>query len=903
MENFYQLKVETCMEKVGSIKDGLSEKEAQQRLLKNGENVIVESKKKNYFLMFLKQFLNLMILVLIVAGILSVIFAILEQSVSEAVDAGIIFFIVLLNGTIGFIQEFKAEKSVQNLKKLSALQSKVFRDGEIKKVESKNLVVGDVVFLEAGDIVPADLRIIESVHLSCDESSLTGESNSILKKSDEINSQVTLADQTNMAFRGTNVTAGRGLGLVVATGMETEIGKIAKMIQNGGASEQTPIQINLKRLGIFLTFAAFVVAIIMFVLEILNSHSSVIYAFMTAVAVAVAAIPESLPAVVTIIMAIGVSKLAKRGAIVKNLNSVETLGCCEVICSDKTGTLTENKMTVEKIYDNKKVYIKSIRKINTQLDFSLKVMALCNSCVVQTKNAFGDPTEVALCEFAIQNGYNKYDLVQSFKQIDEIPFDSNRKLMTSIFENEGKVISLTKGGLDEVLNKCSFILEGKKEVKLSQKRRERILEIGESFAKSALRVLAFAYGKGKEENLVFVGIVGMIDPPRKEAFEAVENCFRAKMIPIMITGDHKDTAFEIAKQLKIATSLKEVLLGSELDKLSDKQFLKIIKKIKVYARVSPQNKVRIVETWKKLGKVVAMTGDGVNDAPCIKAADIGIGMGKGGTDISKDAADIILSDDNFATIVIAVKEGRVIYKNIEKTIKFLLSANGAEMLSILLITILFPNFVFLLPVHILFINLITDSLPSIALGFEPAEENIMDKPPRESKKHMLSGQNKVFIAVFSIVQAAIIICVYIIGLKFFGELEAMSMAFYTFNIVQFFYILSARTEDFFFKNMFKNKWLWFSILFGVVVLVLIVLTPLNEILHLVDVGIEAWFICLGLSVTILPICELYKFWARKLSKKVEKNKWFCFENCLFYGIISLLMGNNLIAKLENKRRF
>ena len=872
MDNFFNLEAEECLKKLGSSQNGLLESEANQRLLKNGENVIAEAKKKNYIIIFLKQFLNLMILVLIAAGIVSIVFAILENSVSEAIDASIIFFIVILNGTIGFVQEIKAEKSIQNLKNLSALTAKVFRDGNLKKIDSKKLVVGDIVLLEAGDIVPADLRILECVHLGLDESSLTGESNSVSKISGVISGEVSLGDRANMAFRGTNVTSGRGLGVVVSTGMETEIGKIAGMLQASAEKQQTPIQKNLKKLGIFLTIAAFVVAAVMFVLEIVGPGAGVVDAFMTAVAVAVAAIPESLPAVVTIIMAIGVSKLAKKGAIVKNLNSVETLGCCEVICSDKTGTLTENKMTVEKIYDNKKIYLKKLDKINPQLDLCLKVMALCNSCVVQSNSAIGDPTEVALCQFAIENGYNKTNLLKRYSLVDEIPFDSNRKLMTSSFEFDNNLVSFTKGGLEEVLEKCSHVLEGGKEIKLTARRRQKIVEVGEEFAKGALRVLGFAYGKGKEENLVFVGLAGMIDPPRNEAFGAVQACFNAKMTPIMITGDHKDTAFEIARQLKIASSKKEVLLGSELDKLSDKQFLKIIRKIKVYARVSPQNKVRIVETWKKLGKVVAMTGDGVNDAPCIKAADIGIGMGKVGTDISKDAADIIVSDDNFATIVLAVKEGRIIYKNIEKTIKFLLSANGAEMLSILLITILFPNLAFLLPVHILFINLITDSLPSIALGFEPAENNIMEVSPRDSKKHMLSGKNGLFIATFSIVQAAIIICVYVIGLNFFGELEALSMAFYTFNIVQFFYILSARTEEFFFKNFFKNKWLWISILFGVVVLVLIAATPLNEILHLVDVNIYGWLICLGLSLLILPICEIYKLIVRKLSKKVEKNK-------------------------------
>ena len=874
MNNYYATELNECFKQVESSPNGISEEEAKKRIDKFGENVISEGKKNNYLFMFLKQFLNIMIIVLLIAGIVSVVFAIVNKSSSKAIDAGIIFFIVLLNGTIGFIQELKAEKSIQNLKKLSASEAKVLRNGKVEKINSKFLVVGDVVLLEAGDIVPADLRIFENIHLRCDESSLTGESNSVEKNVNVLPETTSLADRKNMAFKGSHVTNGRGIGVVVKTGMETEIGKIAALLHGKTNQQETPIQKNLKKLGVFLTIIVSIIAVVMFIIEAVKPGSDFIGAFMTAVAVAVAAIPESLPAVVTIIMAIGVSKLAKKGAIIKNLNSVETLGCCEVICSDKTGTLTENKMTVESVYDNNKIYQKNNIKLTKELEYSFKTMALCNSCAVQEDVIVGDPTEVALCRFAQENGFNKNKLLQEYNLIDEIPFDSNRKLMSSIFKKENEKIIFTKGGLDEVLNKCKFVLINNKKVNLTAQRKKKIVGIGESFGKKALRVLGFAFGETAEEkDLTFVGLAGMIDPPRKEAFEAVKACYKAKMKPIMITGDHKDTAFEIARQLGIAQSESEVMLGVELDRLSEKQFLKIISNIKVYARVSPENKVRIVETYKKLGKVVAMTGDGVNDAPCIKSADIGIGMGITGTDISKEAADIIVSDDNFATIIVAVEEGRIIYKNIEKTIKFLLSANGAEILSILLISLIFPNFAFLLPVHILFINLITDSFPSIALGFEPPEKQIMLDAPRDSKKHILSGKNGIFIIFFSVFQAAIIVSVYVIGLKYFGELQARTMAFYTFNIVQFFYILSARSENYIIKtNFFKNKWLIFSILTGTILVILIALTPLSRVLHLVELSWQAWLACVGLSVVILPVGEFYKFIVNSLSKKVVKNK-------------------------------
>ncbi|MDD4110671.1 MAG: HAD-IC family P-type ATPase, partial [Clostridia bacterium] len=648
MKKYFAMNIDECLTDVNSAQTGLSKTEAESRSFINGKNIIESGKKKNVFLIFLRQFLNVMILLLIAAGIISTVFAIVNNSMAELIDSIVIFAIVLINSFLGFIQELKADISLQNLKKITIKEVKVIRDGVISKIGSRDLVVGDVIFLEAGDIVPADLRVVESIHLKCDEASLTGESAGVEKNTEKLSEKVSLIDRTNMLYSGTNVTNGRGYGLVVAIGMETEMGKIAQMLKDQ-KEDPTPIQKNLKSLGVFLTIIVLIIASIMFVLEAVQPGANFINAIMIAVAVAVAAIPESLPAVVTIIMSVGVSRLVKKKAIVKKLNAIETLGCCEVICSDKTGTLTENKMAVKGIYDNNEIIYKIDNLTETitnslSIQFSLKVMALCNTCAVQKDLTFGDPTEVALCSFAYMNGYQKGNLKEEYKLIDEIAFDSNRKLMTTIHQAGDSRLILTKGGIDEVLNSCKTILINGNMTELSERIKENVLNNAKKMARKALRILGFAIGKDEqiEKDMTFVGFAGMIDPPRKEAFAAVDSCFKAGMIPIMITGDHKDTAFEIAKQLGIAKNKNEVISGAELDKMSESEYLRKIYKIKVYARVTPENKVRIVNAFRKLGKVVAMTGDGVNDAPSIKAANIGIGMGITGTDISKDAADIIV---------------------------------------------------------------------------------------------------------------------------------------------------------------------------------------------------------------------------------------------------------------------
>lgn len=887
MASFYNLNVEESLNILQSKKQGLTNQEAAKRLSKYGKNTIEHKQKKNLFLTFLKQFSDIMILILFAAGIISIIFAIIEHSMNEIVDAAIIFGIVLINGILGFVQEIKADKSINSLKKMMVPESKVLRDNKLVKIKSDELTIGDIVFLEAGDIVPADIRMIETVHFKTQEASLTGESQTIEKNILKLPDNTSLADRKNMAYFGTNVTYGRGFGVVVSIGFDTEMGKIAGMLKEK-EKQTSPIQKNLKSLGVVITWAVITICIVIFALQVFKSDMEVLPAFMTSVAIAVAAIPESLPAVVTIIMALGVNKLAKKKAIAKQISAVETLGCCEVICSDKTGTLTENKMKVAAFYDMKNILElrdeSEKRQINNYLlnqnaafNYMTKIMALCNTCSASSDAVIGDPTEVALVEFAASCGIYKDKLKTQFPLIDEFPFDSTRKMMTTIHSHDGEILALTKGGLDEVLNCCDYANINGNKVFLTNNIKKEILAAGKRFAHSALRVLAFAYSDEglAEHEMVFAGVAGMIDPPRKEVYAAVDSCKKAGMTTIMITGDHKDTAFEIAKRLGIATSEKQVLTGAELDKLTDKQYLKILNKIKVYARVTPENKVRIVKAFKSIKKIVAMTGDGVNDAPSIKAADIGIGMGVSGTDISKEAADIIIADDNFATIIVAVEEGRKIFKNIEKTIKFLLSANCAESLSILFATILFPQYVFLMPVQILFVNLITDSLPAIALGLEPAERNIMSQKPRDASKSILQiNDNAWQVVVFAIFQTIIILLAYSLGLRLYGEHVAQAMAFYTLNVVQMFFIFEARIDGSVFKNkIFNNKWIWITMLFAFGLLASIAFTPLHTVIHLSTVSFTGFAISLGLSASIIPLCEIYKLFVSGINfkKKSDKN--------------------------------
>ena len=728
---------------------GLTSQVVEENRAKYGLNELKEKKKDSLFKKFMAQFKDFSIIVLIIAAIVSGVVGVLEEE--GVTDTVIILIVVLLNAVIGVVQESKAEKSLEALKKLSAHAAKVIRDGKEQVIPARELVPGDLVIIETGDYVSADLRIVEAINLKSQESSLTGESVPVEKTTEAINEEeVGIGDRKNMLFSSSLITYGRGKAIVVDTGMNTEVGKIAGMM-NETEKQETPLQRRLNSLGKTLGIAALTICGIIFVIGLLQGKG-VIDMFMTAVSLAVAVIPEGLVAVSTIVLAIGVQKMVKKNAIVKKLPAVETLGSSTVICSDKTGTLTQNKMTVKKIFCNDKTT--DIDKAERNGDFEKLIYdcMLCNdSRVLETGEIAGDPTETALIDLALKLKYTD-SIIKENKRVEEVPFDSDRKLMTTVNENNGKYIVYTKGGLDELLQRCdSYMYKGEKRTNLTEYA-EYIRTNNEEMAKEALRVLAFAYKEidhmpSKEEmktiesGLTFVGMVGMIDPPREEAKKAVEKCKHAGIKTVMITGDHKITAVAIAKKLGILENDDEALTGIELDKISDEQLEKDIRKYSVYARVSPEHKVRIVKAWQKNGEVVAMTGDGVNDSPALKTSDIGCAMGKVGTEVAKEAADVILTDDNFATIVSAVEEGRRIYDNILKVIQFLISCNVGEVVVLLLATLFAPVIAgwfgisdvtiiqVLLPIHILWINLVTDTFPALALAFDPANKDIMNRKP------------------------------------------------------------------------------------------------------------------------------------------------------------------------------
>ena len=731
-------------------KKGLDADEVEKRLEKYGRNEIVSKNKKPIWKMILEQFTDFMIIVLIIAAIVSGVVN------HEFTDSIIILIIVILNAIIGVVQEVKAQKSLDSLKELSAPHCKAIRNGEIVNIDSKELVPGDVVVLETGDNIPADLRIIEAINLKIQEAALTGESVPVEKHADVLKDEkVGLGDRVNCAFSSSLVTYGRGKGIVVSTGMDTEVGKIAKMLDDVDDSE-TPLKRRLEALGKTLGIAALVICALIFAVGFFIYKRDWIEMFMTAVSLAVAAIPEGLPAISTIVLSIGVQRMVKRNAIIRTLPSVETLGSATVICSDKTGTLTQNKMTVEKIFCDNKVFGTEYKEKdgNEQYKLLLDCMILCNDTKLKKDGekyiTTGDPTETALVDLGLRSNVIKDNLDNEYKRVEEIPFDSERKLMTTVHDRKGKLVVFTKGGVDELLAKCSKIRLNGEDVKLTQEHIDMILATNEQFALCALRVLAMAYKdidqipekanmNSLESDLTYIGMVGMIDPARPEVKEAVAKCRTAGIRPVMITGDHKITAVAIAKEIGILREGDEAITGAELQEMSQEELEKNVQKYSVYARVSPEHKVRIVNAWKSHDEVVAMTGDGVNDAPALKAADIGAAMGIVGTDVAKEAADVVLTDDNFATIVSAVEEGRRIYDNILKAVAYLLSANIGEIITLFIATMFGWLIEPLLPIHMLWINLVTDSLPALALSVDPAEKNIMNRKPKKNKNVFTKG--------------------------------------------------------------------------------------------------------------------------------------------------------------------
>ena len=761
-ENWFNKETKLIEEELKTnLNEGLTSKQVEEKRQEYGFNELKAKKKKSLFVKFLEQFKDFMIIVLIVAAIVSGIVGYMEGE--GITDSIIILIVVIVNAVIGVIQESKAEKSLEALQKLSSHVAKVVRNGKVEVVASRELVPGDIVVLDTGDYVPADLRIVEAVNLKSQESSLTGESVPVEKNSELIQDEkVGIGDRTNMLFSSSLITYGRGKGIVVETGMNTEVGKIATII-NDTVGTATPLQIKLNKLGKTLGIAALAICVVIFIIGIAYGKD-VIDMFMTAVSLAVAAIPEGLAAVSTIVLAIGVQRMVKKNAIVKKLPAVETLGSATVICSDKTGTLTQNKMTVQKVFaDDKLQDVENITEINYDLKKLMYVSTLCNDTKIgENNNLTGDPTETALIDLGFKIKFNITEALK-LQRVKEFPFDSDRKLMTTVNKIDGKYLVCTKGGIDELLAKCNkYEINGEIRTDLDSYRKT-VDKYNIEMAKEALRVLAMGYKeldhepsdeemKNIENDLIFVGMVGMIDPPREEVKAAVEKCKTAGIKTVMITGDHKITAVAIAKSLGILENDDEALTGSELEEMSDEALTKNIRKYSVYARVSPEHKVRIVKAWQANGEIVAMTGDGVNDAPALKTADIGCAMGIVGTDVSKEAADVILTDDNFATIVSSVEEGRRIYDNILKAIQFLLSSNVGEIVALFIAILITPwiSNTFgidvglvevLLPIHILWVNLVTDSLPALALAVDPAEDDVMNRKPKKQKGIFTKGMS------------------------------------------------------------------------------------------------------------------------------------------------------------------
>ncbi|HZK70301.1 MAG TPA: calcium-translocating P-type ATPase, SERCA-type [Clostridia bacterium] len=865
---YYNLEKEEVIDILNTNLDGLSSLEVDERMKNFGKNKLNEGKHKTIFSMYLSQFKDVMIIVLFVAAIISAL-------MHEITDAIIILVVIILNAIMGVIQENKAEKALEALKKMSAPYVKVKRDNTVTTVKSENIVVGDIVLLEAGDFVPADIRLFESASLSIDESLLTGESVPVEKNKNVIQDvDVVLGDRKNMAYSSSIVTYGRGTGVVTATGMNTEVGDIASNIINT-KTELTPLQKKLAEMSKLLTIVILIVAVIIFIAGAVQGRDY-FDMLLISISLSVAAIPEGLPAVVTIILAMGVLKMSKRNAIIRKLSSVETLGCTEIICSDKTGTLTQNKMTVKELYIGDSLHRSdNIDPHNTNLNVFMEAMVLCNDSKLQRDgNEFtimGDPTETALIYYAEKLLFKKDDLEIALPRVGEIPFDSDRKLMTTIHKLNDNYRVMTKGAPDILQSKCSHILIDGNVILLTDSHVENILSANKEMAQKALRILAVAYKDidtnpnnptpGDTENgLIFAGLVGMIDPPRQEAEAAITICNDAGIRVVMITGDHRDTACAIAKDLGIINDETEVLTGIQLDKMSDKDLENNVSNYSVYARVSPEHKVRIVKAWKKQGKVVAMTGDGVNDAPALKAADIGVGMGITGTDVSKSVSDIILTDDNFATIVAAVEEGRKIYSNIKKAIQFLLSSNIGEIVTLFIATML--NWSVLMPIHILWVNLVTDALPALALGMEKAEDDIMNQPPRSSKKSFFADGMGIGILYQGVSTGLITLGAYYIGLVMYGPAVATTIAFATLSLIQLAHSLNMRSQT---KSLFKigflsNKYLNAAIITATLLQVVVIIVPyLNPIFKVTFLTLEQWLIVIIASTLIIPIVEVVKF--------------------------------------------
>ncbi|WP_415316344.1 cation-translocating P-type ATPase, partial [Clostridium perfringens] len=794
-------------------KNGLSSTEALRRLEKYGKNKLETKKKKTLFKQFLSQLKDVMIYILIIAAIISAF-------LGEISDALIILLVIIINAVIGVIQESKAEKALDALKELSTPKALVKRDGSLKEILSEDIVPGDIVIIDAGRYIPGDLRLIDTANLKIEESAFTGESVPSEKDASFLpDKEIPIGDQNNMAFMSTLATYGRGVGVVVGTGMNTEIGKIAKMIEQE-ENDETPLQKKLSELGKILGFLAVGICILIFIISFFQGRD-LLEMFLTSISLAVAAIPEGLPAIVAIVLALGVQRMVKKNAIIRKLPAVETLGSVSIICSDKTGTLTQNKMTVTTVYTNDSYIKESDFNLNdNESKLLVDCMVLCNDATYSEKSQTGDPTEIALLESPFKLNILKEKLEKEFKRIDEIPFDSDRKLMTTVnLVDDKKARVFTKGALDSILSICNKISINGKLLDFTKEYKAKVLENSNIMSDKALRVLAFAYKDISKENivldslekdLVFIGMVGMIDPPRLEVKDSIKLCKSAGITPVMITGDHKNTAFAIANELGIAEDISQAITGHEIDKFKEEEFNEKIINYRVFARVSPEHKVKIVKAFKSHGNIVSMTGDGVNDAPSLKAADIGVAMGITGTDVSKGASDMILTDDNFSTIVSAVEEGRKIYLNIKKSIVFLLSCNLGEILTLFTAILLNWNSP-LQPIHILWVNLITDSFPALALGVDKTKEDVMNNPPRNPKESIFIKSDKIQLIINGVLIGGITLFAFKLGERLYADslIHAQTMAFVVLSVSQLFLSLSLRsnTKSAFSLGIFSNKYL------------------------------------------------------------------------------------------------
>ena len=901
MQKTYTLSTDEVLKNLGVDENGLSTAQAQERLEKYGPNKLKEGEKPTWLQRFMAQLKDPMLIILMIAAVVSAATTVIDYMqlplprdpghlVEGLVEVGIIVIVVLLNAILGVIQESKAEAAIEALQTMTAATCKVIRDGKQMVLHSDELVPGDIVVLEAGDAVPADGRIIECASLKIEEAALTGESVPVNKLIDALymqdsSSEVPLGDRKNMCYMGSTVVYGRGKAVITETGMDTEMGKIAGALAAAG-DEETPLQKKLDKLGKTLSFLVLGICVFIFAFNLLMkqdySLNGILSTFMVAVSLAVAAIPEGLATVVTVVLSIGVTKMSKRNAVIRRLTAVETLGCTQVICSDKTGTLTQNKMTVvEHLGDTNLV---------------ATAMALCSDANLNEENqAEGEPTECALVNFAYSVGLHKAEMEKATPRVDEAPFDSGRKMMSTIHDLGGKFVQYTKGGPDVVLARCTTYWEDGQAKAMTEEKRAEIMAANKAMADKALRVLAVAKRDWAEKpadntpeflekELCFVGLTGMIDPVRPEVKAAIEECRAAGIRPEMITGDHKDTAVAIAKELGIITDASEAITGAELDAISDEDICEFVKKFGVYARVQPEHKTRIVTAWKANGAITAMTGDGVNDAPSIKSADIGVGMGITGTDVTKNVADMVLADDNFATIVSAVGEGRRIYDNIRKAIQFLLASNMSEVLGVFGATLM--GFVLLNPVHLLFINLVTDCFPALALGMEEAEPDTMNRPPRNSSDGIFSGGLGVDVVYQGVLVTIITIAAYLIGaykefapvvvggswfsyLTQMGESgHGMTMAFLAMSMCEIFHSFNLRSQR---KSVFSlkshNKILWAAMLGSLALTTLVIEVPfIAKAFGFTPIGLTEYAIAMGLAFLVIPVVELVKLIQRSIAK-------------------------------------